>query len=69
MQVPTGIKGKLVRFDVNCNKGQIVGTFCVGSVTIHSIGQSISSFLHIEGITLGAGEEIPYMRLLEEKMA
>ena len=28
-----------------------------GKVTIHSSGQTVFSFTHIEGITLGAGEE------------
>ena len=48
-----------MRFVVNCDQNkQIVGTFHHGSMTIHSIGQTISSFLHIEYITLGAGEEV-----------
>ena len=36
-------------------------------MAIHSSGQTIFSLIHIEGITLGAGEEVE--RLLEEQEA
>ena len=50
---------KLVRFGVDCNqKGQVVGTVGRRPVVIHSSGQTISSLPHIEGIVLGAGEEV-----------
>ena len=51
----------LIGLGVNCNwNGQIIGTVHGGSVIIHSSGQtiSISSFPHVENITLGAFEEI-----------
>ena len=36
----------------------VVGTVGRGPVAIHSSGQIILSLTHIEGITLGAGEEV-----------
>ena len=36
-------------------------------MAIHSSGQAIFNLSHIEGITLGAGEEVD--ELLEEKVA
>ena len=57
--IPTGIKGEMVRSGVDCHwKGQVVRTVGRRSVVIHSSGQTISSLAHIEGITLGAGEEV-----------
>ena len=55
--IPTGIKRELVRFGVDCDqKGYIVGNIGGRKVSIHSNGQTIFSFTHIEVITLGAGE-------------
>ena len=43
----------------NCHwKGQVIGTVRRRPVDIHSSGQTISSLAHIEGITLGSGEEV-----------
>jgi hypothetical protein len=57
--VPTGIKRELVRSGVDSDwNGQVVGTVARGPVAIHSSGQIILSLTHIEGITLGAGEEV-----------
>ena len=57
--IPTGIKRELVKFGVNLNqKEQVVGTFHGGLASIHSSGQTICNFSHMEGITLAAGEEI-----------
>ena len=57
--IPTGIKGEMVRSGVDCHwKGQIVGTVGRRPVAIHSSEQTISSLVHIEGITLGTGEEV-----------
>jgi hypothetical protein len=57
--IPTGIKREIVRSGVDCHwKGQIVGTVGRRLVAIHSSGQTISSLAHIEGIILGAGEEV-----------
>jgi hypothetical protein len=39
-------------------KEQIVVTFRGGTVAIHSNGQTLFGVLHIEGITLGVGEEL-----------
>ena len=36
----------------------VVGTVGRGPVAIHSSGQTTFSLAHIEGITLGAGEEV-----------
>ena len=48
-----------MRSGVDCHwKGQVVGTVERGPVVIHSRGQTISSLVLIEGITLGAGEEV-----------
>ena len=48
-----------MKFSVDCiQKGQIVRTFCGGVLTIHSNGQTISCFIHIEVITLGTGKGI-----------
>ena len=56
--IPTGIKGEMVRSGVDCHwKGRVVRTVGRRPVPIHSSGHTISSFTHIEGITLGAGEE------------
>ena len=56
--VLTGIKRELVRFGVGFDvKGKIVRI--VGrTVVIHSSRQIIFGFTHIEGITLGAAEEV-----------
>jgi hypothetical protein len=63
--IPVGIKGELERSGVGSNqRGQIFKTFIGGSVTIHSSGQTISNLSYIEGIILGAGEEV--FELLEE---
>ena len=57
--IPTGIKRETVRSGVDCHwKGQVVRTVGRGPVDIHSSGQAIFSLTHIEGITLGAGEEV-----------
>jgi hypothetical protein len=57
--IPIGIKREMVRSGVDCHwKGQVVGTVERGPVAIHSSGQTISSLAHIEGIILGAGEEV-----------
>ena len=57
--IPTGINGEMVRSGVDFHwKGQVVGTVGRRLVAIHSSGQTISSLAHIEGITLGAGEEV-----------
>ena len=57
--IPTGIKGEMVKSGVDCHwKGQVVGTVGRRPVAIHSSGQTISTLAHIEGITLGAGEEV-----------
>ena len=57
--LPTGINGEMVRSGVDCHwKGQVVGTIGRRPVAIHSSGQTIYSLAHIEGITLGAGEEV-----------
>ena len=57
--IPTGIKRKLVRFGVDCDRtGPIVGIIGGRAVAIHSSGQTVFSFPYIEGITLGAGEEV-----------
>ena len=48
-----------MRFGVICDqKWQVVRTVHNGTVTIHSCGQTISSFPQIEGIPLGVGKEI-----------
>ena len=36
----------------------MVGTVGRGPVAIHSSGETIFTLIHIEGITLGAGEEV-----------
>ena len=55
--IPTGNKGKMVRSGVDCHwKGQVVGTVGRRPVAIHSSRQTISSLIHIEGITLSAGD-------------
>ena len=55
MYIPTGIKGLLVIFGVDCHwKGKIVGIVGGGKVYIHPI----FSFTHIKGNTLGTGEEV-----------
>ena len=57
--IPTGIKGQMLRSGVDCHwKGQVVRIVGIRPVAIHSSGQTISSLFHIEGITLGAGEEV-----------
>ena len=57
--IPTDVKRELVRSGMDCHrKGQVVGTVGRRPVAIHSSGQTISSLTHIEGITLGAGEEV-----------
>ena len=44
---------------MNCNqKGQVIRIVYGGLVTIHSSGQTTDSFFYIEGIILGAGEEV-----------
>ena len=48
---------EFVRLDVECEE-QIVKIVGGGPVTIHSSGQTTFSCTHIEGITLGAGEEV-----------
>jgi hypothetical protein len=59
MYIPTGIKRELVRSGVDCYwKRQVIGTVGRRPVAIHSSGQTIFSLAHIEGITLGAGEEV-----------
>jgi hypothetical protein len=59
MYIPTGIKRTFMRFGVNLQlEGTNVGAFYGGLVIIHSSGQTISSLSHIEGIMLGAGEEV-----------
>ena len=55
MYIPTGIKRELVRSGVDCDWKGTVGR---GPVAIHSSGQTIFSLVHIERITLGAGEEV-----------
>ena len=56
---PTGIKRELVSFGMDCNpKGYVVGIVGGGTVAIHSSGQIIFDFACIEGITLGADEEV-----------
>ena len=55
--IPSGIKRELVGSGVNCNqKGYIVRIG--GMVTIHSSGETIFNFTHIESITLGSSEEV-----------
>ena len=39
-------------------RGKLSGTFGRRPVALHSSGQTIFSLAHIEGITLGAGEEV-----------
>ena len=60
LYIPTGIKGEMVRSGMDCHwKGQVVGTVGRRPVAIHSSGHSShSSLAHIEGTTLGAGEEV-----------
>ena len=49
----------MVRSGVDCHwKGQVFGTVGRRLVAIHFSGQTIFSLAHIEGITLGAGEEV-----------
>ena len=48
-----------MRSGVDCNwKGNVVGTVGGGPVVIHSSEQTVFSLTPIEGITLGAGEEV-----------
>ena len=48
-----------MRFSLDCDwKESIVGLVAGETVAIHSSGQTIFGFTHIECITLGAGEEI-----------
>ena len=48
-----------MRSGVDCHwKGKVVGTVGSRPVAIHSSGQTISSLAHIEGITVGADEEV-----------
>ena len=57
--IPLGIKKEMVRSGVDCHwKGQVVGTVGRRPMPIHSSGKIISSLPHIEGITLGAVEEV-----------
>ena len=57
--IPTGIKGEMVRSGVDCHwKGQVLGTVGRRPVTIHSSGETIFNFTHIESITLGSSEEV-----------
>ena len=57
--IPSEIKGEMVRSGVDSHwKGQVIGTVGRRPVAIHSSRQTISSLAHIEGITLGAGEEV-----------
>ena len=39
-------------------RGKLSGLLEVGPVAIHSSGQTIFSLAHIEGISLGTGEEV-----------
>ena len=53
------IKREFVRFHKDCDgKGKLSGLLGGGLVAIHSSGQSVFSFSHIEGITLGADKEV-----------
>ena len=57
--IPTGIKREMVRSGVDCHwMGQVIRTVGRRPVAIHSSGQTIFRLMHIEGITLGAGEEV-----------
>ena len=48
---------KLVKLRKNCNLQEYnFCIFCKESETIHSISQTNSTFVHVEDITLGAGE-------------
>ena len=50
--IPTGIKGEMVRPGMDCHrKGQVVGTVGRRPVAIHSSGQTISSLAHIRNHT------------------
>ena len=57
--IPLRIKRELVIFVVDYDwQGYIVGIVVVGIVTIHSSGQTIFSFTHIESISLVTVEEV-----------
>ena len=67
--IPAGFKRELVRFGVDCDrKGLTVGVVGGGPVAIHSSDQIVFSFAHIEGIALGAVENVDEV-LLEEQVA
>ena len=56
--IPTRIKRVLMRFDVHCNRKWYIVEIVGGGMAIHSIGKTIFGVTHIEGITLGASEEV-----------
>ena len=58
MDIPTGTKRELVRSGELQPEGNKLLGLLAGMVTIPSSGQTSFSFSHIEGITLGTGEEV-----------
>jgi hypothetical protein len=57
--IPTGIIRDFMSFGIDFDrKRYIVGIVGGEPVAIHSSGQTVFSFPHLESITLGAGEEV-----------